>query len=339
MAPKKLNNKVLYQFAYVLVYGLMRQGMTEKQACDFLHFIPISDTSSLHRISMEHLLRGCSAIKQQSNNPLACIELGLTIRLEDYGSLARTLSFFSTARKAIIFYNKMSWLLREPAAPKILSQKKDWVVKLNDTPEGYDFIPLIELNMAIMIALYQQVSGGFGQQYLKQINFAHALPEGLTLKQYEKLLGCSVKFDQQDNSLIIDSQAVDLPLHTSDQALLNSTKAYFDDLNGELNSQVHLSSQILHYIHTQNEYQLSIEEASDYFNLSVSTLKRRLKEEQTHFQQILDQARIEQATQLLDHSSKGITEISEALGYLSPASFSRAFKRWMGKSAREYRGE
>ena len=56
----------------------------------------------------------------------------------------------------------------------------------------------------------------------------------------------------------------------------------------------------------------------------------------THIQ-IVDQARFQAATRLLEDTESRITDIGMELGYADSAHFSRAFKRWAGVTPREYR--
>ena len=50
-----------------------------------------------------------------------------------------------------------------------------------------------------------------------------------------------------------------------------------------------------------------------------------------------DEARYRQACKLLAERGTRISEVAYALGYNDVANFSRAFKRWSGKTPREYR--
>ena len=337
MMKALIEHKVYYRFAYVLIYSLMRQGLSEQKACEYLRFTPIAKTDDTYRIPIQHVLRACHTISHDKSKSLACIQLGLNIKLEDFGVLARTLSFCPTPRSAFSLYNKMSWLLNEPAAPKLVIESNTITVRLNNTPEGHDFVPFIEFNTGSIIALYQQISGGFGNQYLKNIYFSHSIPAGLSVKQYEHLLGCKVSFDCEYNAIVIDASVADFPMHTADQAFFNHTQPGYEELTEKLSGNDLLKNKIANYIHNQKNYQLNIDQLANELGVSISTIKRRLKSEHTHFQQVLDQARLEQATKLIDHSSMGITDIANELGYQSPASFSRAFKRWLGISARQYR--
>jgi len=58
------------------------------------------------------------------------------------------------------------------------------------------------------------------------------------------------------------------------------------------------------------------------------TLNRRLKEQGTTFQQVLDRVRFAVAKELLESSDAGMPQIAAALGYADAASFTRAFRRW-----------
>jgi len=67
------------------------------------------------------------------------------------------------------------------------------------------------------------------------------------------------------------------------------------------------------------------------------TLQRRLSLIGTSYSYLVDCGRRYQAEQLLKRSDLRIEAISEELGYTNPAAFSRAFRRWHGKSPRDWR--
>lgn len=66
--------------------------------------------------------------------------------------------------------------------------------------------------------------------------------------------------------------------------------------------------------------------------VSDRTLKRRLHESGTSFQDLLDEARHRDAVRLLRNGDLEIQDVAAALGYSDPPSFSRAFRRWTGRS-------
>lgn len=63
---------------------------------------------------------------------------------------------------------------------------------------------------------------------------------------------------------------------------------------------------------------------------SARTLQRRLSEEGSTFQAVLDETRRELAMGYLTRTQKSVEEISYLLAYRDPNSFYRAFQSWTG---------
>lgn len=71
--------------------------------------------------------------------------------------------------------------------------------------------------------------------------------------------------------------------------------------------------------------------------VSPQTLRRKLQHEGTSYQQIKDVLRRDLAIDKLVHENLSVAEIGQLLGFVEPASFTRAFKQWTGISPAEYR--
>jgi len=72
-------------------------------------------------------------------------------------------------------------------------------------------------------------------------------------------------------------------------------------------------------------------------DVSVRTLQRRLKQHNSSFHELLDQARFDLAKVKLEDPVLTISEIALLLGYSDLPHFSRAFSRWAGMSPRQFR--
>jgi AraC-like DNA-binding protein len=95
----------------------------------------------------------------------------------------------------------------------------------------------------------------------------------------------------------------------------------------------------LHAALTSASYQtpLSLELGAEIAETSPRTLRRWLSQEGTSWRDLTDRIRFERATQLVQHSSLTLAEVSGDLGYSDPAHFTRAFRRWTGEAPSEYR--
>jgi AraC-like DNA-binding protein len=83
--------------------------------------------------------------------------------------------------------------------------------------------------------------------------------------------------------------------------------------------------------------EVGIERIARDLGYSRQTLYRRLKEEGTTYEQLLDGLRRRLALRLIRHQGLPVKEAAYRLGFSDPAAFSRAFKRWTGTSPGEMR--
>lgn len=82
---------------------------------------------------------------------------------------------------------------------------------------------------------------------------------------------------------------------------------------------------------------VTLQAAARILGLSPRTLQRRLEDNGTAFEQILDDRRRTLATTWLGGGPTSVTDIAMMLGYSDPSHFNRAFRRWEGQSPLDYR--
>ncbi|MFN3340993.1 MAG: helix-turn-helix transcriptional regulator, partial [Dietzia sp.] len=75
---------------------------------------------------------------------------------------------------------------------------------------------------------------------------------------------------------------------------------------------------------------VGMEDVAAALGVSVRTLRRRLAEEGTGFQQLLDEVRQSLAEEMLSTGMLRVEDIALRLGYAEASSFIHAFKRWTG---------
>lgn len=91
------------------------------------------------------------------------------------------------------------------------------------------------------------------------------------------------------------------------------------------------------YLEAAAEEPVTLETLAGLANLSVFHFARLFKQAKgvSPYQYVLSW-KIQRAQQLLRASNQSLTDISEALGFASPASFSAAFKRAVGQTPRDF---
>lgn len=81
----------------------------------------------------------------------------------------------------------------------------------------------------------------------------------------------------------------------------------------------------------------TLEKVAESFFMSGRTLKRRLKDNNTSFQQLVDAVRFEESQRLMRNPDLSLQQIAERLGYQDPANYTRAFRKWSGETPTRYR--
>ena len=82
---------------------------------------------------------------------------------------------------------------------------------------------------------------------------------------------------------------------------------------------------------------VSGEGAARMLSMHRRTLNRRLQDQGTTFQAMLDQVRFETARQLLESTRLPLDDVAAALGYASVSPFMRSFRRWTGTTPGKWR--
>lgn len=150
-------------------------------------------------------------------------------------------------------------------------------------------------------------------------------------------LGAPVVFDAPVTRLILKPGAAATPLPMANP-LLEQT---YGDLCTRLIDEAQVSDELVNQLYKllirETRHFRTAPEASRQLGLSERTLYRRLAAQGLTFGQVLDRVREQRASYLLDNSELSIEQIAESLGFAEAASFSRAFKRWTGRSPLTFR--
>ena len=148
---------------------------------------------------------------------------------------------------------------------------------------------------------------------------------------------CPVYFDQPENHLLFTSKEMDERLPSGNKVLAQMNDQIIIDYLAQLEPEsiIEKTKQII--IGQLPSGKVTDESVATTLNLSRRTLHRRLHENQTTFRLILNDIRHHLADQYIRDNRLNFKEISYLLGFSEMSAFSRAFKRWTGKSPTRYR--
>jgi len=152
--------------------------------------------------------------------------------------------------------------------------------------------------------------------------------------------GAPIAFDRPDSGLAFAPEIVALPTHTEDARLLATAEAMAERALREspTGRRFHRDRRAAPRAR-DGRRALDVQAATiaRQMRLSPRTLQRRLAAEGTGFKELLETTRRDLARGWVRDGSLPLTEIAYRLGYSDAAAFSRAFKRWTGRSPGAFR--
>ena len=197
-----------------------------------------------------------------------------------------------------------------------------------------NYVPAgVDLGMAVFLRMCQITAG----QELMPSHVVLQRPEPPCSEEFTRLFGPSIEYDATDNRLRFDSELLRQPLLTANPELARINDqtvvdylARFDHASIAMQVRSKIIEQLPDGIPKQ-------ENIAETLHVSLRSLQRRLREEETSFKGLLEDTRQSLAQQYLRETHRSIGEITYLLGFSEPSNFTRAFKRWTGRTPAEYR--
>jgi AraC-like DNA-binding protein len=179
----------------------------------------------------------------------------------------------------------------------------------------------------------------FGASAATEVWFEHAAPEHA--HEYDRIFGeRRVRFSQASTGIVMPAAFLDLAqLHPNAdlfQVLKQQAEKQLHDLDGgvPLSRKIH-ELVVNHYTDVEPE----MDTIARRMGMSARSLRRRLQSEGSSFSDIVSRAMGELACNVLREPNTTIQEAAFRLGFSEASSFHRAFKRWTGKTPKQFRDE
>jgi AraC-like DNA-binding protein len=172
-----------------------------------------------------------------------------------------------------------------------------------------------------------------------EVCFRHAQRHDAAVYR-EAFAGVLPRFEAEYTGAAFETAVLDLPISGGDAREAAYLTRYAEGLLEQLGP-VAASDPIDARVRAEIDARL-LDDAGEHrvaraLGMSVRTLQRALQGAGTSFSEQLDAVRRTRALALLSRRDLSVAEVAFALGYSDPRAFYRSFKRWTGKTPREYR--
>ncbi len=157
------------------------------------------------------------------------------------------------------------------------------------------------------------------------------------IKPYHELFGENVFFSANRNEYHFHKESLSLTFPLSNPIAREIAERKCQQKMKELEHLDDLVSKIKSFMLATPSYFPNLDDLSQQLHMSTRTLRRKLNDLDTSYQDILDELRKELAINYLQNSSLSILEIAHMLQFSDSSNFSSAFRKWTKKSPSDFR--
>lgn len=294
------------------------------------------------RVNAIHMNRVAANFYRELDNPFAtAVEFGLSISVSRHGLLAIAAQSAENVR-GICDIVAHYFCTRTSSQDVVLIDGEHYLHArlVSKKLPGFDTQARYFFDLSTLITVINcgdQVFDNFQEETQVEgipiIRVDHPEPENFPYHLLQNLT--KVEFDSDIMELCIPKSWMELPLPTANPEL---TSAAIDQCEYELRElkPTDLLDKIRTSIRTSNGQMPTLEQLASQLYMSASTLKRRLKEQDTTFQEIKAEVRFYRAKEMLLQGFQS-ESVADQLGFSDASNFTKAFKKWSGMTPRAFR--
>jgi len=256
-----------------------------------------------------------------------------SMRCEDFGTLGLTMRSAPTLRSSIERLERYARLFN--AYSVFGFEERDgqawWTNSRVATGEGARLSN--EAALGTFVALWRDANGDDFTP--ARVQFMHE-PVG-SLAPLEAHFRCPVTHGAALDAIVIRCEDLDRPNRVGDRHIWDFLRRHLEQSLGITEEDRIDREVVMHVANTLSEGVPRLEQVARHLGIGSRTLQRRLSELGHSYQSLVDEARREVALRLVAEGRQSLIEVAFLTGFAEQSSFTRAFKRWSGKTPRAFR--
>jgi AraC-like DNA-binding protein len=147
-----------------------------------------------------------------------------------------------------------------------------------------------------------------------------------------------VRFNQESATLVFPARDLERRVAGADPMMRVMLEERIGHLKGRPGCE--FSDEVRRLLRTRlTSHRCSADDTAERLAMHRRTLSRRLKDGGLGYRGITNEVRFEIARQLLQDTQASLAQISAALGYSEASAFTRAFRRWSGRTPTAWRAD
>lgn len=314
--------------SYVSVLaGVLREQGHDPSVIGRIPLRPLDDTSFLHL---------CTRAVAATGDKALGLRFGAAMQLGGHGVLGHALMSCRSLRQAaelLVRHNP----LRSQNGRVRLAYEDDRTI--------LSFTPAFEVPGAphfLCDMFFAAATNGIRQLLGRELTKAEielAFYPDVPKETYDQFLRVCVRFGAQSNRLIGPSGIMDAPLQAADVVIAPAYLRQCELLLRQMEAAGGYESAVRRLLLSSRGRFPPAPDIARMLNLSERTLRRRLSEEKTSYQAIVNDVRNHLARQYLADTDLSVADIGTLIGFEDLSNFRHAFQKWNGVSPSRFRKE
>jgi len=308
-------------------------GVDPCTVIDAAHFRPGKSSSSTQRISFEDFDAALEHAEALVGDPAIGIRIAQYASPSHYGALGYAWMASYSLRNALRRLQRFRHMYNESADFWVTEETDRVVITLGATRQSRAPNLLGDGEVASILHWSRLIYG----QDLMPIDVTLKRPEPANLAPWFEYFGPCVQFGQEEFSLAISASDADWPLTGANRELVVMHEEIIQRHLVKLNRDNILNRARLGIMEHLPEGRVTENDLAQILNMSKRTLHRKLRENDETFRSLLTEVRRDLAEHYIHNANYSMTDISFLLGYADSCVFSRAFRKWFGRSPTQER--
>jgi AraC-like DNA-binding protein len=271
--------------------------------------------------------------EQKSEDPALGLTMAELDTFEDLGLVAHVVYNSPTLGEGLTHYMRLFSVVNESIDLKFLLEGDDAILRFQYFDQAHYNISDMERTLGIVVKRTMHSIGPLAK--FRMVQFKHSAPD--YIDRYSQFFPCPVKFNQAYCELRFDKNMLSLKPIRRNPHTGRATLNYANQILSRLFKRK-VSAKVKRIIEDNiSNNQFDAEQTAKILNMSRQTMYRKLKNDGVGYSDLVDEVKQNKAFQLLLNTQTPLTVIAYDLGFSELSAFTRAFKRWTGKTPAEYR--
>ena len=270
---------------------------------------------------------------EATGDPAIALRVSTLVKTNTLGIIGYLASASESRRNAFELVKGLTPLLWEDVECDLESDDKVAFIRCctDRSPQASRFTTEYAIGLTVTMS---RVFGA-GRPHPLEARFSYSAPA--YADEYERILRLPVRFDAGEDGVLFPISMMDTLNLSADAALRQLLQRYAAEQLTKISTSAPFSQRVRACIRSTLPLGgLTADTVATQFRVSERTLRRRLREEATSYQEVLNEVRIELARHYLTKEKRDIVEIALILGFSDQSAFTKAFRRWVGQTPADF---